>query len=71
MNVRMPRNWENEFLWVIFFFFFLINKNLFPKGQSPTKNTHEDRKDPKKRKTDCTSPKTKEKGHQPDTKKNT
>ena len=24
-----------------FFFFFWINKNLFPKGQSPTKNTHE------------------------------
>ena len=33
-----------------FFFFFWINKNLFPKGQSPTKNTHEVKKDPKKMK---------------------
>ena len=32
-----------------FFFFFLwINKNLFPKGKNPTKNTHEVKKDPKK-----------------------
>ena len=49
-------------------FFFWINKNLFPKGQSPTKNTHEVKKDPKKRKKDSTSPKTEEKGHQPETK---
>ena len=33
----------------LFFFFFWINKNLFPKGQSPTKNTHEVKKDPKKK----------------------
>ena len=32
----------------LFFFFFWIIKNLFPKGQSPTKNTHEVKKDPKK-----------------------
>ena len=52
------------------FFFFWINKNLFPKGQNPTKNTHEVKKTPKKkkRKTDSTSPKTEEKGHQPETK---
>ena len=31
-------------------FFFWINKNLFLKGQSPTKNTHEVKKDPKKTK---------------------
>ena len=39
-----PENAQN----VYFFFFFWINKNLFPKGQSPTKNTHEVKKDPKK-----------------------
>ena len=49
-------------------FFFWIIKNLFPKGKSPTKNTHEVKKDPKKRKTDSTSPKTEEEGHQPETK---
>ena len=32
------------------FFFFWINKNSFPKGQSPTKNTHEVKKYPKKTK---------------------
>ena len=48
--------------------FFWMNKNLFPKGQNPTKNTHEVKKTPKKRKTDSTSPKTEEKGHQPETK---
>ena len=52
----------------VFFFFFWINKNLFPKGQSPTKNTHEVKKDPKKRKTDSTSLKTEEKRHQPEQK---
>ena len=45
-----------------------MNKNLFPKGLNPTKNTHEVKKTPKRRKTDRTSPKTEEKGHQPDTK---
>ena len=40
-----------------------MNKNLFPKGQNPTKNTYEVKKTPKKRKTDSTSPKTEEKGH--------
>ena len=55
-----------ELVWVhlrkdrFLFFFFWINKNLFPKGQSPTKNTHEVKKDPKKRKTDSTSSKTEE-----------
>ena len=38
---------ENQ---TLLFFFFWINKNLFPKGQSPTKNTHEVKKDPKKMK---------------------
>ena len=50
------------------FLFFWINKNLFPKGQNPTKNTHEVKKTQNKRKTDRTSPKTEEEGHQPDTK---
>ena len=35
---------------LFFFFFFWINKNLFLKGQSPTKNTHEVKKRPKKTK---------------------
>ena len=30
------------------FFFFWMNKNLFPKGQNPKKNTHEFKKTPKK-----------------------
>ena len=48
-------------------FFFWMNKNLFPKGQNPKKNTKKS-KDPKKRKTDSTSPKKEEKGQQPETK---
>ena len=64
----MPFGLTNAPSTFFFFFFFWINKNLFPKGESPTKNTHEVKKDPKKRKTDSTSPKTEDKGHQPDTK---
>ena len=47
-NFRMPRNWENEFLWVMgakgkSFFFFWIIKNLLPKGQRQTKEYKETR----------------------------
>ena len=43
-------NGIGTFLWHDFFFFFWINKSLFPKGQSPTKNTYEVKKDPKNEK---------------------
>ena len=46
-----------------------MNKNLFLKGQNPTKNTQVVKRPKKKRKTDSTFPKTEEKGQQPDTKR--
>ena len=51
------------------FFFFWINKNLFQKGKTQQKNTQEARSPQKSRKTDSTSPKSREKGHQPEHKK--
>ena len=67
-NGVMQLTFGNMTLELTIFFFFWMNKNLFPKGQTPTKNTHEVKKTTKKRKTDSTSPKTEEKGHQPETK---
>ena len=51
------------------FFFFWMNKNLFPKGQTPTKNTHEVKKTTKKNEKRTAPPlKQRKRGHQPETK---
>ena len=53
-------------LQLLSFFFFWINKNLFQR-EKPNKRIHKKPKSPQKsRKTDSTSPKSREKGHQPE-----